>query len=1439
MAKNVCVNPTPSYKKYGFSQSFMDGLRKQFGSQPNPRNIAKNLGLDAEDAVNLQREGGKGRVLGRNLTTIDEFNAKVASTKGVPKDTIVRVPDIDGGSPNHFISANNNNKTMPSRWVFDGGNIRSNPDWDSLGVNQTIDNNGQLRSFVRDDNGTYRLPKGNERGEYFLNVQKAVDTDEPLTNSYIVQHGIDAYEVAPNTYRLVDENSQAIKIKHADTQSNKGAVSVETTETPLSEANVRESLIKSGLTQKVAGAVAGGIVGHAVDQDDEFGGTFWGGAVGFMAGSPRIRSRVHGVFSRSGRKSNDPIKDLGREASVFEDKVKRQRELSLEGLPQKVDPDSKVAQEFQENYVVQVRQARNDGNLSDEGFLARLRELVFDNEWMKSGHYTLTSMGSNTSEWLLGVLKGFEKADSQLYVRFSNKIQDALGTRDTKQAFEEIQTSFMRRVYGDEVLNDEQALDGFGSAVMRLIRNQARIDQGQLRHADDIAARSDYALPEVRNLDRQILNDPEARKIFEITREYYEEAGRQHVMDYRRQIQTAIEQSAEAGGIQGKYKQLARAIQETNKHTNDFKETYKNDSALFTEAMNQDSAFKRMVEQHNKAHEIEQLQGRYVPQKWDNAKAQRVKDRWLRNEEDNIDEFFSSNGQQFTNRDEAIEHLWQRKVAGDILATNREKFSLFSFDKANDRAGRKLFDSRGNAEREVERIISERLPEAEYNIIAGNVKNISSFVKPETIGKKEMYFIEVPEQFREFGGGNIFRDDNIEAITQAHRNQNFDQTITRSNHLDRARNYQIPTQYLTTDIDRLVRGYSRDVGPRIHALNNGIYDNAQLEAVLRKIRNEVMDKNPNASKRVTDKVEKNLDQIRTWWKTMQGFKSDMESVAGNTEGARRKLTQESLKRARNDTFFNTLGRFATAPFQYATSFYAPLQMAVLGPFLFGWKNTLNAYKVAITDPQRLKAMSQELRKMNHIYDGILAYSPERRAEFRNVLLGENYSPALENFARLTDGMENFAVNLSLTKPLLGKMGIRMDDTGIFRLFGGSLLDVSGAEASLASLGAMRHVEDLVEAGSRLLKDPDMGQAQIGRRNLSMNQIRRELEEFGVSDADRFLREKDEFNKFADQVGGGKAKPSDWMYGQMTHVLGEAVNAYHGKSKMVRPLKWLNNSFGRLFSQFSTYTQNFGIQTTRNRIYLPIRDWDGRYGSQISDDTSMFRFAFEAGRGNTQFFQQRFGDGWQEAYREFPTQAYSNFFKVFGALGVGKALLIGRSGVMDILEIITNEALGNDDYEAWRGVNRQLGLGFEDPVTGREATFGDLFAGDLTGYEMFRAIRAAFEDAIQLGFAGPYSGKVLDELRYGRGAMNAFPVGSSIGGLFDIMKNMYQAPSLGDIPKQTAEDIFSFGLLHTPPIGTAHGMRRGIENKVFQEPVNQRQMRDAETGESGEYSFVSW
>lgn len=1430
MALN-CVNVSPTRRKFGFSEQFVEGLGRTFGkttSVSQVRRIARNLGLDAEDAVNIKRGDKKGMVFGRNLKTVEEYNAKAAKGKGVPNNTIVAVPELDGGNVRHFVSATGNNKTFPSKWVLQGNEIVPNPDWHSLGVNQTIDSSGRLQAFVKDaETGLYRLPKSGEQGEYFLNVQKAVDGAETFDKEYILRHGIDAYEIEPNIYRLIDEGSQAIPVKLSFEESNSTVVGRSNIEEPISQADVAEKLFKQGVPARVAATVAGGIVGAMIDEDSEYGGAFWGGALGLALGSKRFRTSIGAKFARTGKKTGDDYADAARDAYRYEKKIERTEELRRHGF--EGDPDSAEAQSFLNEVSIPYREARNNGTLDGS--------LLFNNDWFESAQHLLRKLGSNTAESLGQIFKQFEHAPNLIYGRFSRQVEQLLGSRDTKKAIEAEQIRFIREFAGNADMPEEQAIESFGAAVMRIITHNTQIEGGGLRHANDISANAIYSNQAVREIDQALLRDPRASRVVDAVRNWADEMNDTIVGTLKGQMERVMGASARDGGIDGKYKALAREIRQSGVSSREFLKTLdpKNTEQarkikLFKQA-EKDATFDRFTSFHDKTTKLESMKGRYVPQKWSQQKANRVKQSWLEENVEEIDDIIASrnasrleNGQPELSREQAIQELWDRRVASDILRANRDQFKLLELDTGVGDVVPKLYKSHSAAEKALRRHIDTNTDEAIRDVIMDDFPmGLADWIRPRRVGAEDRYFLEIPERFRELD--NIFEEDNIQAIAGNHRDFRLDVATQKSNHYDRPRNYIIPTRYLDTNMDRVVRSYAGDVGPRLTGIRNQMADDLEFGRTIDKIKREALQNNPGKEQ----VIDQSLARIRTWYKTMQGWTKDLN--VATTEDGRKALAAKSMTQIRNEFILNSLSKFAVQPFLYATSFYAPLQMAVLGPFLYGWKNTYQAYKMMATDPQMARRMTEELRKTNNIYDNIGAYRPEQNAIYRREVLGEYLPPALDKFARVSDELTDFAANFSLTKSLFGRAGVDLDNTGILRLFSGSLLDVSGAEASLSAMGALRHIQDLVEAGHRMTAE-GVESVRVNGKKYNMNLVRRELEEFAIDDPDAFIRRKTEFDKYSDYLAGKGVQVQeidDYVYGQMTQALGEAVNKYHGKSKLTRPLHWLNNPFGRAFSQFATYTQNFGVQTTRSRIYLPFKDWNSRYGSAMQEDTPVYKLAMAAARRDDATFKQVFGDNWEQAYNEFPVQAMNNFFKVFVALGVGKALLIGRSGVMDLTEMLANEAIGNDDYESWRGVNRQLTL-FRDPDTGDDVRISDVFSDGVEGFELFKMMRAGIEDAVRLGFGGPSVQKMMDLMKYDNDPTSMFPIGSLGTNLFEKMGRLYKAPA-HELPKTAAREILDFGLLMTPPLGTFNGLRQTGLNAIINKPENRNQrVVDSDTGD---------
>ena len=1436
-----CIIPSDIQKTLGYTEPFVNAVRRATGkfSSPNhSRNVARNLGTQDDISVNLTKDNGK-KVFGKNLTDASEWQSAVAKENGVPNNVLVTVPSLDGVS--RAFMSNKQTKSFPSKWINDNGNIVPNPDWDMITPNQTLDATGAPTAYVRESDRVYRPAREGEIGDHFLNVQNPVRKGQGIDKDYIVENNVDAYDLGGGRYELIHE-SQAIPTRHANKKPDRGAIHTEQIDTALTPSQVEEKLMNMGnIAPRAAMVAAGGVVGSLTDPDNDWGGTWYGGALGFALGSPAVRTKAKGLYGKVTGKGKDAYDEAAHNAYQHDKKVARAEDLRRRGFDG--DPDSRLAERFDEKASKPYREALNNGDT--EGMFGA----IFRNNFFESGRNLLDRQGSPTAVQLKAAFESLENTPKILYREFTSRFNEAFGTQDGIQAFRQEQVRFVRDFYSEMDVPEQQAKDSFGAAVRRIITHGGRVEGGRFVFDDTITANNTYAQQVYREFDQALLQDESGQAIVNATRDAGDGISRR-IVDA---LHSSIEREISGRHFNSNYREFARRITQYDGSLKDYIDEFPNTNiggkkrttaGFLRQARSEDPNFSRVMEMKSKMQRMKEMEGRYFPQKWDTVKAHRAKQEWLRNNDDTVrfveDPNFQGDFRQASPNEtpthtlseispQAQNFYWNKRIGSEILENHRDKWKFFEFDETGSDVRVKRYNTYDKARKalrsEIEHNTDEAIAEQLRRDIT-NEQNIDDYINSFTRNGNTYYELQTPPRLRE-QGINVFGDANSDLIGKSIDNLRVNYVTRKSNHFDRPRNYVLPERFLQTDLDRVIRSYTNDVGKRLASIQNDMYDEQMFARKMNQIRREIGDKQNR-----TD-VDDSITKMKSWYKMMQGMYKDIEMEASGLS-----MKAESQKELIRDSLLNTLGKFATATFMYATAFYAPLQMAVLGPFLFGWKNTFRAYKTAVTNPQELRRMTQELRTTNNIYESVGMMSPEHNSAYRRSQFGEYLPDWLNKFSEYGDKLHNFSINFNLTKPIVEGLGGNMDDLGVMRLFGGSLLDVSGAEASLASLGAMRHVEDLTAAMRRLQQSGE-DTTRIGRTRYSTDQIRRELEEFGIDNVDEFMSRKDSFDNYVQSLKGGTQENVDpWMYDQMTQVLSNSVDMYHGRSKLVRPLAWLNNPFGRMFSQFATYTQNFGVRVTRERIYRPFRDWESRHGGSVTEgnaDVPVFKLAVAASTGNDRLFRETFGENWEQAYNDFPVQAVNNFFKVFGALGVGKAMLITRAGFMDLTEILANEAIGNDDFEAWSGVNRQASVGY-DQVSGEHITISDVFGEGRIGYGTMVMTRAAIEDAIRLGFGGPVVGKMLEELQYNNGIGQSFPIASTAQNIFDKLSNIYKAP-IQDKPYTMAREISDFGLLMTPPLGTFNGFRQQLLNGVFQKPKNRDNQMLDQYGNVGEINII--
>lgn len=1392
----------PTRKKHGYSDQFYNRLKGVWNKVPSKAeftNTVRRLGVDDLRMVNVKDESGS-RLLGKNLTDVKDLDF---SKGAIPSSVVVRVPSAQGEK--YFVS-NGKPTSAPTRWIRDelNGRLKANPEWDQINVNVT-----GLARYVQDSDGAWRVAKEGEEGS-FLNIQNPVKGEQDIDT--IFQKGYDAIELEDGRYRLIDGGSQSVQPKKVTSPPDKSQVYSETIETPPSTTEVAETLIKDyQVPQRIAYSIAGGLVGNYVDEDSEFAGTFWGGALGLALGSAKVRGKFKGMYHRvNGSKGKDFYDKLASTQTIKEREQLYLEEALRKGYKGDVtDPDA-VSDYVRFKNDVENKRLRGEG-------ISRF----FDNEYFRSGLGLLGKMGK-TGKDLIDVFRGFESGPQEMFARFGTIQRELFGVEGAKEKFKNAQIGFIKQFDTYRNLTDADALQSFGAAVDRIVSSGARIEDGRLAWDSSPTANARYADAINRDIDQRLLSDPEARKVVDTMKRYFDEIGEQQIESLRVQIDRELLKIGNANVsdtlrdfVDSKlsYKQYKKGFANDKDKISQLKSI---EEGKWGDPSNRDR-HKNMVDtiigMHDDKVRFESLKGKYIPQKFSKVKEANEKKKWMQERRSKLEDYDQRE----------IDRRWEREKAKRIVALNNEKFRKMEISDNGMDVEVDYFSSYPSAEARLNTLIDEITDDAKRSVARSVLASQpDQFIRQEMVGGKPMYYLDTPQTLRREGmfPEGIFAEANVDRVMKTESSFVMMNTYKEADFFDRPRNVNLPHEFKELDLEELTRFYSEDMGIRTRAIRNGMYNNYQVDDNwIRPIRDEVKGQFSN-----TDTLNKRLDEVKSWFSTMQNERK-MSAVAIR-KGDVERIKREAFEKAKNDNFFNTVAKLATFPFNYATTLYAPFTPMVLGPFLTSWKSIGGVYKDAIFAPKQfakeLKAWTDEVQHMNILQKKFESFAPEYKRLYKDDVLGDpsNFRRKMADFA---DNATEFSANLSIARAF----GVDPENLGILRLAVGNMLDVSGAEAGMVLMATFRHLDDLTKAYQQL-KTADS--VMLNGKRYTRQTLNRQFNDLGVTEVDSFVSKNDQFNQFT-KFMKGEGSPQNIdpeYYSQLVRIMNNTVDQYHGRTKLSRPLSWIDNNWGRALSRYSVYAQNFGVQTTAKRIYQPLRDWSDQY-KMTDESVPLFKLAYWAGTGNEVKFKEMFGEQWEGAYNDFPVDAVNNFFKVFGAISVAKAMMITRGGVMDLTGIATNEALGNQDYEVWRNINKQTAIGrYAD--TDEPFYISDIFSGDAQGMDLFTMFTSALELGVRSGFGGRFAQIPVEDLKFtGGGIMEMTPVTSLPNDIFQRAGKIRQS-NYADLPETAAKEVLDFALLRGTVGGTFYDMRQAILNATFKKPKNKGiSFVDSETG----------
>lgn len=1404
MAKISCVTPEAGRKQYGYSETFINPIKKYIGDNP-PLKIIKNvinlLGTDDHRMMDIMTTDGK-KLIGKNQLPASEW---VHTGKKIEPQVVVKVTNKEGTT--HFISKHKTS-VPPSRWIVNNGKIMPNNDWAQVEKNLLLDATGAPVPYTKQKGGFWKPSEDGQTGS-FLNVQKIYNKQDK-TNAELAELGYDA-RMTKNGIKLLHPSSQAIEPSRLPlvTDVRNFEPEVEKVKTVEPE-EITEHLESLGIGKAVIGGVAGNIAGQVIDQDNEFGGSYIGTALGIALGVPSFRSKVKTGYKKL-VDGNDELDVIIKSQNIQEKEIAELSKLQKAGYAGDLKDKEAIA-EFKEKYYNSWEKLKLQGKSTFD--------LLFNNDVFESGFVFFKRIGVKSSQKLYDILTGVASADTVLFSKFSANLEAAYGKDFLPRSLDDLQVNIMNRVdLETKGMDNESVLEQFGSSLVRIITHETQLTgKGLSWSTANDAADIIYKDAKARFIDEAILKDPEAVKVIDVFKKTFDEYGENVKNIYRDEITRLVELIKDTPTA----KMLSDVLNDGLDSKTFYKALTASDKVIFDRAIQNSTEFKEGVNYMNKLLRIEKLKGRYVPQIHSFVKEEKERLRFFRD----------NNLLNAPKREQ--QDAWEQEISRRILALNA-KTSGELLELSDDGTGI-ITKSYKSVELAKDDLIFNKVskitdPDLQARVAEDlNGINYRDYIGVRETNKGSIYYIKNPDKFKA-EGINILEEFNKDTINSARQMYMSLLTTKQSNYLDNPRNYILPTELLETNLNRLNEIYTKDVGTRLHLIKNELGSDFHLGKSLSKIREELVDKVDG-----NFPVDREMDRIKSWYRNLNGqaesFRVNKDSVS---------LVEDFKRQRRNEKLLETIKNLGLMPFLYFTSFVYPIfQNFIVTPFFARWGNIASAHAYYAKNPDALRASVNEMKKFGVLKDKLSSFSPEMQ-DIKSDMLRGGEGDLVDILHGYSKRGLDFASRFSLTKTILPNLDL--EKTGLLRLGLGNIFEVTGAESAVTTMAVLRQVDEYVAALEKMRVEKT-GNVTVDGTRYTRGDIERQMKGLGIHDVDRFLDGaktvnesygKASLDSFIAKFQGADvdlADMPDYFREDMIRVVDGVINNYHGRARESRPLLWSNNPYGRVLSQFATYPQNFYTRTIRERLYQPIADWNSMYKSQKADNASVFKLYHYAKSGNDAKFKELFGnDMWEEAYNNFPIMAYNNAFKVLPAiLGVGKVMLMTRGALQDTIGMTLNTAIGDDDFESWKRTRKNFSLnGHRDDD--ERIWINDLVDGDETGMDIVKLMSGALHHVTEMGTFGRIPQMFINEARYSQGAFfEKFTATDKISEFLTAITTPTRVP-YEDMLEATSRELLEFTLQHGLPIvGSFSEITRGVPNAVYNKPKNRnKKLYDSESG----------
>lgn len=1455
-------------------------------------NLARNLGVDTEAA--LSAPGPKGqRLLGINKRNIVEWKPGTKANKGLLVQTtpfegiprIFRANKRTELEPTRWIKDAETGKLRKNPdWDQLNQNVTLSQEV-PLRTFVKDQETGLYRPARSTDEGQVFLniqhPFKRELVHDTHTMKQPYGTF--LDENAVFKHQVDAIEFTVDGapwFRLIDENSQAVAVEHAFADNMHVATKVRTKK--VAKGARRERVAETEMVDTPEGLPEGVRVGTSVSFDDMIEGAkqagFRGGIVGaFLGGmtgsvaagmSEELEAQTLGSWGSAigliggllaGRRTRAAVGTAART-------VKEQTETVVTNVKNRTtrdeklyDPNQKKALELDRlrekrrdnpEYAGDIREAEEFNlftNFRDGAYTAFVggRDAVsymLRSRFTQSAFQALNQMSPTSRDVgrLLHMIEGeprkllanipriFEAKNGQgswqrVHTEFNEFATQFLSERGIN-----VQDPFYQRVFGA----GNTAYRQWNDAAYRVLHSDAKLSQGKLvnngaQTVMDVYSGINGAI--YREFDEALLANPKFVDFIESIRAgVYRPVRQRKTAAYRSLLDneiTALEQSRMATPEEVA---MLRRFSQTNDSYNTFK------GRLST--AEEKATLKKAVENNRYGEVVREIQASkskftdmgdaYVTQLYSRSKMVDYERRWIRNyTQENPD----------VSREQAVrefeEHAYRKFARLNEGKKGRRILRQFNEDTGD--VEPITASSRGDLREKLNRIIQDMSDEERLRL----TRNIDDLIEhkgvrhvPDESGRvvaEDVYGI------RELTGSEVeaFNRYNETSMRQLYANVKGGIIVKNSNFLENPRSFQLPMEWTETDIDVLLRRYTRDVGPRLTWMEHGVYNARQFDRnYIGKIRTELAEQGMNEHE-----ISRMTGRVKSIYNMMTGILNKADINAATTQADRRRQVQRMINA---EKISSTIRNANFIPFGYFISVYDTFQPFIHGAALSSLGSMGHTTRAFLTNRQALRNAETISKYLDASMRKIEAYKPNFQRDFLDPVAGE--SPFDRGLGRLDAALTrgaDLSARISFTKGIAavgnkvtgGMWDVSMDNWGLLRLAFDDFYGVNSVSTTMNWYAGLIEARKLGQVYKEFMKNSDATQIS----GMSRQDVIRKFEMLGISNIqarkagdvassiqdsklDRFIRNMDEWEDLVTRIGSPEEFDMRWFdqrpefFNDLADIVAHMTDSYHGKSRMFRPETWSSN-IGRVLSQYQIYPFNFAMQHYNRRVAHPLRNWNQQFGSQVSGTTELGRIVYHMSRNNRR--QLREMGLTDEAIDAFPLEAYRAIIRNIYAVSASAGMFISRDAVMDIMEYPLM-----DEEETWRRMQRR---GVVNPNAPQEdqRTWAQLLDG--SGFEsprdFFIYLRGMGGYAARAGTFGNW-GALIDNSRLNRDGIVSLTIAGSTVQQFAQAAGRTLDSDPGDMAMTAGKETLDLFLRRGPVMGSLSGWRNPAMN-IFQAELN--------------------